>query len=75
MQIRAGYDITYQCPQPTPMLLSLSVHPSRMPDDIAEPHRIYFDPPIAASEYHDSFGNICHRIVAPTGLLRISTLS
>ena len=72
MQIRAGFDITYQCPQPTPMLLALSVHPSRMPD-IVGPHRIIFDPPIGASEYRDRFGNICHRIVAPPGLLRIST--
>ena len=66
MQIRAGYDITYQCPQPTPMLLVLSVHPRRMPDVIG-PHQIMFDPPIGASEYRDVFGNICHRIVAPAG--------
>ncbi|WP_428487856.1 transglutaminase domain-containing protein [Rhodopila sp.] len=71
MQIRAGYDITYECAQPTPMLLSLSVHPSRM-DDVAGPHRIVFDPPIGASEYRDGFDNICHRIVAPAGRLRIS---
>ena len=72
MQISAGYDLTYQCPQPTPMLLVLSVHPSRM-QDVLGPHQIWFDPPIAASEYRDSFGNICHRIVAPAGPLRIST--
>ena len=72
MQISAGFDITYQCPQPTPMLLVLSVHPSRMPDLIG-PHSILFDPPIGASEYRDTFGNICHRIVAPAGPLRIST--
>ncbi len=72
MQIRAGFDITYQCPKPTPMLLALSVHPSRMPDVIG-PHRISFDPPIGATEYRDTHGNICHRIVAPAGLLRIST--
>jgi len=70
--IRAGYDITYECPQPTPMLLSLSVHPSRM-SDIVGPHQISFDPPIGASEYRDSFGNLCHRIVAPAGRLRIFT--
>jgi transglutaminase-like putative cysteine protease len=72
VQISAGFDITYQCPQPTPMLLVLSVHPSRMPD-VMGPHQIQFDPPIGAREYHDSFGNIGHRIVAPAGLLRIST--
>jgi hypothetical protein len=32
MKIRAGYDISYDCPQPTPMILTLSVHPSRFSD-------------------------------------------
>ena len=32
MKIRAGYEISYDCPQPTPMILQLSVHPSRTPD-------------------------------------------
>ncbi len=71
MQIRAGYDISYTCPQPTPMLLVLSVHPSRM-RDLVGPHRITFDPPIGATEYRDGFGNLCHRIVAPAGRLTIS---
>ena len=43
MQIRAGYDIAYECPQPTPMLLVLSVHPSRQPD-LLTPHRITLRP-------------------------------
>src|ERR1700761_4632614 len=72
VQISAGFDLTYQCPQPTPMLLVLSVHPSRMADVIG-PHQIHFDPPVGASEYRDGFGNICHRIVAPAGSLRISS--
>jgi transglutaminase-like putative cysteine protease len=72
MQIRAGYDIAYDCPQDTPMLLLLNVHPSRLPDIIG-PHQIFFDPPIAAREYRDGFGNICHRILAPAGRLAIST--
>ena len=71
MKIHAGYDITYDCPQPTPMILALSVHPSRMPD-LVGPHQVMFDPPIAATEYRDMFGNICHRIVAPTGRTTIS---
>jgi transglutaminase-like putative cysteine protease len=72
MKIHAGYDITYDCPQPTPMILALSVHPSRMPD-VVGPHRIGFDPPIPVREYSDGFGNLCHRIVAPAGRLTIST--
>ena len=32
MRIRVGYEITYECPQPTPMLLMLNVHASRGED-------------------------------------------
>ena len=72
MKIRAGYEIAYECPQPTPMVLMLSVHPSRMAD-LAAPHRITFDPPVAARDYRDDFGNICTRMVAPPGASRSST--
>jgi transglutaminase-like putative cysteine protease len=72
MQIKAGYRIAFDCPQPTPMLLMLSVHPSRLPD-LDRPHEIQFDPPIPAHSYEDGFGNICTRIVAPAGLTTFST--
>ena len=68
MQIRAGFEISYDCPQPTPMLLSLSVHPSRLPDVIGA-HELTFDPPIGATPYRDGFGNVCTRILAPAGRL------
>ena len=32
MKIRAGFEIAYDCPQPTPMILQVSVHPSRQAD-------------------------------------------
>jgi transglutaminase-like putative cysteine protease len=72
MKIRIGYEIAYDCPKPTPMLLVLSVHPSRQAD-LLTPHRIVFDPPIASADYHDAFGNICTRILAPVGALTISS--
>ena len=71
MKIRAGYSIAYECPQPTPMALMLSLHPSRMAD-LATPHRITFDPPIAARDYRDGFDNICTRIIAPPGRLTVA---
>jgi transglutaminase-like putative cysteine protease len=71
MQIRAGFEISYDCPQPTPMLLVLSVHPSRLPDVIG-PHQITFEPRIGATPYRDGFGNVCTRIVAPAGRITIS---
>ena len=32
MLIKAGFEIAYRCPDPTPMLLMLSLHPSRLRD-------------------------------------------
>src|SRR5674476_993485 len=64
MKIRAGYEISYDCQQPTPMILELSVHPSRTPDLLSW-DRMQFSPPLPARTYHDSFGNFCHVITAP----------
>ena len=71
MQIRAGYEIVFECPQPTPMVLVLNVHPSRVPD-LLGPDRIGFDRTVTSTEYRDSFGNICNRILAPEGRLAIT---
>jgi transglutaminase-like putative cysteine protease len=72
MKIRAGYHISYDCPQSTPMILQLSVHPSRTADLVSW-DGIRFDPSVPARTYHDSFGNFCHVINAPKGPLSIST--
>ena len=68
MKIRAGYEIAYECPVPTPMILTLSVHHSRV-GDLVYTDRPVFDPPLPANTYHDSFGNFCHVIEAPAGRL------
>ena len=73
MLIRAGYNLSYNCPQPVPMILMLSVHP----DDegrMTTPQHIAFAPPVPVRSYIDGFGNICHRITAPAGPFSISTL-
>jgi transglutaminase-like putative cysteine protease len=72
MQIKAGYTLTYDCPQPTPMLLSLNIHPSRRAD-LLTPQVLEFSPNVEAWDYTDSFGNICTRVTAPAGRLTIST--
>src|ERR1700693_6197079 len=66
MKIRAGYEISYDCPQPTPMILTLSVYPSRI-SDLLTSNRMRLDPPVPANTYHDGFGNFCHVIRAPAG--------
>jgi len=72
MKIRAGYEIAYDCPQPTPMILQVSVHPSRQADLISW-DGLKIDPQIPANTYHDVFGNFCHVIRAPAGRLTLST--
>ncbi len=66
MRIRCGYEITYECPQPTPMLLMLNVHASRY-QDLETPDVVRTDPGIPVAQYHDGFGNLCSRIVCPPG--------
>ncbi|WP_152047308.1 transglutaminase-like domain-containing protein [Aureimonas psammosilenae] len=72
MKIHAGFTLGYECSQPTPMLLVLNVHPSRRIDLLSE-QVLRFDQPVEAWDYVDGFGNACTRIVAPPGLINIST--
>jgi len=72
MQIRLGYELLYECPQPTPMVLVLNIHYSRV-SDLLIPDHIVTRPAIPISAYRDGFGNWCSRIVAPRGELSIST--
>jgi transglutaminase-like putative cysteine protease len=68
--IRAGYDIAFHCQQETPMVLMLSVHPSRQADLLSE-HIVRLSNDIVSRDYVDSFGNVCTRLVAPPGLLEV----
>ena len=71
MRIQTGFEIVYDCPAPVPMLLTLSVHPSRR-DDLETPDWLRTDPPLDVRQYLDSYGNICSRVLAPVGRLTLS---
>ena len=71
MQIRVGYEIVYDCPQPTPMILTLAIHYTRA-SDLVRPDYLVIQPSIPITSYRDSFGNWCSRIVAPAGLMRLT---
>jgi hypothetical protein len=71
MLIEAGYDIAFDCPANTPMLLQLNVHPSR-DADLLTPDRIVSDPPLAMRSYLDHFGNRVTRVEVPAGLVAFS---
>jgi transglutaminase-like putative cysteine protease len=64
VEIRVGYELIYDCPQPTPMMLVLNIHYTRAAD-ILVPDQLKTDPPVPIAAYRDSFGNWCSRIVAP----------
>jgi transglutaminase-like putative cysteine protease len=71
MKLRIGYEFCYHFPQPTPCLLTLNVHHTRV-GDLVGPDHVLTTPPIPLIGYRDGFGNWCSRMVAPAGHLRIS---
>ena len=71
MNIAVGYELIYQFPQPTPMLLMLNVHYSRA-GDILVADTMTISPDVPISAYRDGFGNWCSRLVAPAGRVRIA---
>lgn len=72
MLIRVGYEIRFETESPTPMLVMLSIHPSRN-RDLKTPHRVNIGPDIPVYDYVDAFGNICTRLTVPAGGATLST--
>ncbi len=70
MLIRLGYDIRFSLPAPVSIVAMLHVHPSRHAD-LLQPDTLHIEPTASVPEYQDSFGNICSRIFAPQGDLRL----
>ena len=66
MEIKVGFEIAYAAAQPTPMVIMLSIHPSRF-SDIVGTERIVAEPDVPIGFYRDGFGNVCGRLVAPAG--------
>jgi len=53
------------------MILTLSVHYTRISDMILPDHLIT-DPPVPLTAYRDNYGNWCSRIVAPKGQIKLT---
>jgi transglutaminase-like putative cysteine protease len=71
MQIRVGFEMEYQCPAPTPMMLTLNIHYSRA-SDLVLPDLLRTSPAVPMTAYRDLFGNWCTRLVAPPGQIALS---
>ena len=72
MRLRIGYELQYHFPQPTPVIMMLSIHYTRV-SDLERPDHIIISPSVPISGYRDGFGNWCSRMLAPAGEMRIST--
>ena len=66
MQFRIGFELIYACPQPTPMIITLTVHQSRA-SDLVHPDHLVTRPALPLRGYRDGFGNWVHRVIAPAG--------
>jgi len=71
VQIKVGYELIYDCVQPTPMILNLSVHHTRA-SDIVVPDLMSTNPRVRLSSYRDQYGNWCTRLTAPPGRISIT---
>ena len=71
MQLRVGYELVFSFPQPTPIILLVSIHESRA-SDIVLPDRLNAEPATRVTRYRDGFGNWCHRVLAPGGQVRLT---
>ena len=71
MLIKIGFEIEFELPGPTPMILMLYVHPSRQADLRTE-EKIHVEPGIPLHDFIDLYGNRGARLLAPAGDLRLS---
>ena len=72
LKLRVGYELTYDFPQPTPLIGMLNVHYTRV-GDLAAPDHLKTVPSVPISGYRDMYGNWCSRLLAPAGRMSIST--
>ncbi len=71
MLIRVGYDLIFDLPAPTPMVVLLHVHPDRAPT-LRKPERLVIEPNVPVEVYTDTFGNTAARFNAPAGQIRLT---
>jgi transglutaminase-like putative cysteine protease len=72
LQIRVGFEMEYECPAPTPMILALNIHYSRS-GDLVYPDHLITHPSVPTTAYRDLFGNWCSRLIAPQGKFVLRT--
>jgi len=55
IKLRVGYEMEFEFPQPTPVILKLNIHYSRV-FDLVVPDQMIVSPVVRLSGYRDQFG-------------------
>lgn len=70
--MRLGFEMAYEFPAPTPMLMALHIHYSHA-GHMLIPDQLVTSPKVPVTAYRDGFGNWCSRLVAPAGAFSLRT--
>lgn len=71
MRLKASCDIVLSAPSPAPLIAMLRPRSGEAQWIASEKYEL--EPQLKASEYVDCFGNLCQRMIAPTGRFQIRT--
>jgi len=65
-----GYEMSFECERPTPMIFVLTIHSERAADIIIA-DQLSSTPAVPITAYRDALGNWVSRLVAPVGEIRV----
>lgn len=68
MLIKGGYNLAYDCADYTPMVLAIHIRPEESVN-LVQPETFTLFPETNYTNYIDTFGNRCTRLIAPPGTL------
>jgi transglutaminase-like putative cysteine protease len=71
MRLSAECQISFEASEPTPVIFMLRPRSGTGQWVLAETYLL--EPSVAVTEYTDTFGNLCQRLVVPTGTFRLHT--
>jgi transglutaminase-like putative cysteine protease len=66
MQIRVDFEMAFEFVEPTPLLMMMSLHPSRDPT-VRRAENLSITPYVPITQFSDAFGNRCARACVPAG--------
>lgn len=70
MRLKATCDMTLSAPDPCPTVAM--IRPSSGLAQWLASEAYWFDPPVRATEYVDTYGNLCQRFMVPAGKMHIT---